>query len=406
MKFSKKRFLCISLAITLVAIMSSCKNKTNKTNKKNGFSNTEQLFINTLDTAQVRYTTLLKQIENKAGSPRSLNNDGSLKMVDSNDWTSGFFPGSLWYLFEYSKNDFWKINADKYTRDLEEGKDRTNTHDLGFIYYCSYANAYRITGENYYKDVVLAASESLITRYNPTIGCIRSWDWGNWNYPVIIDNMMNLEMLFWASKTLNNSTYSDIAISHANNTLKNHFREDFSSCHVVDYDNSGNVIGQYTHQGAFDGSIWSRGQSWGLYGFTFCYRETRDSAYLSQAEDIADFIISELPEDYIPYWDMLAPNIPDEPRDASAAAVMASALIELSEYLPKKSEEYMNIARNILVELCSAKYLNTGEINYDFILLHSTGDYPQDHEIDAPLNYADYYFIEALVRYVKLQEKL
>lgn len=408
MKLNKSIYLSVYLVFALAAIMSSCRNMNKEEDKENEFSeNTEQIFINALDTAKVRYTAMLKQIDKEQGVPRSIDEESQLHMVQYTDWTSGFFAGSLWYLYEYSKADFWKIHADKYTRFLEDGKNRTNTHDLGFIYYCSFGNAYRITGDPYYKDVVLTASETLVKRFNPIVGCIRSWDWGNWSYPVIIDNMMNLEMLFWASKTLNDSDYSKIAISHANKTLKNHYRADFSCCHVVDYDkDNGNVIGQFTHQGAFDESNWSRGQAWGLYGFTVCYRETKDSVYLSQAEHIADFMISKLPKDLIPYWDELATNIPNEPRDASAAAVLASALLELSEYLPEKEVYYTQIAERILLELCSENYLNTGDVKHNFILNHSTGDYPQGNEIDVSINYADYYFIEALVRYLKLNEKL
>lgn len=405
MKLNKLIFLC--LVIVLVACMSSCKNRKKTLDKKTELSNSEQIFINALDTAQIRYIAMLKQIDGQSGFPYSLHVDGSLNMVDVNNWTSGFFASSLWYLYEYSQNEFWKENAEKYTRLLESGKNRTNTHDMGFIYYCSFGNAYRLTGDAYYNDIVLTASESLIKRYDPVVGCIRSWDWGKWNYPVIIDNMMNLEMLSWASKESEDSKYMDIVKSHADKTLENHFREDYSSCHVVDYNKeTGEKIAQYTFQGAFDKSVWARGQAWGLYGFTMVYRETKDERYLEQAENIADFIIPNLPNDFVPYWDFLAPNIPNEPRDASAAAVMASALLELATYVPEKKDRYNEIATKLLLELSSERYLTNGDNNNNFVLNHSTGHLPANSEIDKPLNYADYYFIEALLKYLKLNEVL
>ena len=392
----------ILIVMTIGFIMHACKQDPNVT--MNNTTDINQEFRKALDTAQIRYKALLTEISNTDKVPRSIGREGTLNMVDYEDWTSGFFPGTLWYLYEYTNNSFWKTVAEKYTRILEPGKTRTNTHDLGFIYYCSYGNAYRLTGDSYYKNVIFEASNSLIERYNPNIGCIRSWDWGEWSFPVIIDNMMNLEMLYWASKELKDSVYLNIANSHANNTLKNHFRKDYSSCHVVDYcKSSGEVLGQYTHQGAFVESIWTRGQAWGLYGFTMSYRETLDTNYLNHATSIANFVISKLPDDYIPFWDCLAPNIPDEPRDASAAAIFASALIELADYVPEKKDEFRSVAEEILLKLCSSKYLNTDKRKHNFILNHSTGDYPQNNEINSPISYADYYFIEALLRYMNIE---
>ena len=267
----------------------------------------------------------------------------------------------------------------------------------------SFGKAYQLTGERSYKDVVLQSAKTLITRYNDKVKSIRSWDHNRdkWKYPVIIDNLMNLEMLFWATQETGDSIYWKIAVNHANTTMKNHFRPDYSSYHVVDYDpETGEVRAKQTAQGYADDSFWSRGQAWGLYGCTMCYRFTKNPAYLQQARHIADFFfgLPNLPEDFIPYWDMKAPGIPNVPRDASAAAIMASALYELRTYVSAEdSNRYQSIADKI-VDSLNKHYQAEPETNYGFLLLHSTGHHPGGDEIDVPLNYADYYYLEALAR--------
>jgi unsaturated chondroitin disaccharide hydrolase len=249
---------------------------------------------------------------------------------------------------------------------------------------------------------LLQGAKTLRTRYHPTVGCIKSWEpWGGMNYPVIIDNMMNLEYLFLAFRESGDSTFYNIAVSHADTTLKNHFRPDCSSYHVVDYDSiTGKVIRKRTAQGAFDESSWARGQSWGLYGYTMMYRETKDKKYLNQAINIADFIIKKLPTDYIPYWDYDVAQDSSEPRDASAAAITSSALFELSTYVScELTKKYYNIAEKILFSLSSPDFLALKGENCNFIIKHCTGHKPAKSEIDVPLIYADYYYIEALIRY-------
>lgn len=341
-------------------------------------------------------------------NPRSVKADGALELVPSKDWTSGFFPGELWYLYEYTRDSFWKEQAHKQTELLEREKENGRTHDMGFKMYCSYGNGYRLTANPSYKEVLLQSARTLITRYNPVVGCIRSWDHhaDKWQYPVIIDNMMNLELLFWAFRETNDSTYYNIAVDHAATTLKNHFREDHSSYHVVEYDTiSGAVRSRMTHQGYADESAWARGQAWALYGYTMCYRETGKPEFLQQAQQVEEYIFKNptLPEDLIPYWDFNAPNIPNEPRDASAASCTASALYELSTYVPEKKEQYKQEADRILQNL-SGNY--RAQLNGDngFLLLHSTGSKPHGSEIDVPLVYADYYFLEALLRKAKLEK--
>lgn len=343
----------------------------------------------------------IKKAETPRGevSPRTIEG-GRLKLVVSRDWTSGFFPGILWYLYDYTKDKKWLKEAEIFTKKLEKEQFNKGTHDLGFMIYCSYGNGYRLTKDENYKKVILQAASSLSSRFNPKTGVIKSWDHnrGKWQYPVIIDNMMNLELLFEASKLSGDSSFYKIAVSHANTTLKNHFRTDNSSYHVVDYNpETGKVIKKMTHQGYADESAWARGQAWGLYGYTMCYRETGNPVYLEQAEKIADFYLNHpnLPEDLIPYWDFNAPNIPNEPRDASAAAITASALYELASYAPSKN--YRQQADAILANL-SKFYKSPLKENSGFILLHSTGHKPADSEIDVPLIYADYYYLEAILR--------
>ena len=290
-------------------------------------------------------------------TPRSLNKDGSLRMIHPHDWCSGFFPGSLWQMYAYTNDDFWRQQAISNTWMIEEAKWHKGTHDLGFMMNNSFGKAYQLTGERSYKDVVLQSARTLITRYNKKVKSIRSWDHNRdkWKFPVIIDNLMNLEMLFWATQETGDSIYWKIAVNHTNTTMKNHFRPDYSSFHVVDYDpETGEVRARQTAQGYADDSFWSRGQAWGLYGYTMCYRFTKNPAYLQQARHIADFFfgLPNLPEDLIPYWDMKAPGIPNVPRDASAGAIMASALYELRGYVSAEDgKRYQDIADKIVDSL-------------------------------------------------------
>ena len=345
-------------------------------------------------------------------TPRTLHKDGSLALVHPHDWCSGFFPGSLWQVYAYTHDDYWRQQAISFTWPIEEAKWHKGTHDLGFMMYDSFGKAYELTGERSYKDVVLQSAKTLITRYSPKVKSIRSWDHNRdkWQYPVIIDNMMNLEMLFRATQLTGDSIYWKVAVNHANTTLKNHFRPDYSSYHVVDYDSqTGDVRMKCTHQGYSDDSFWSRGQAWGLYGYTMSYRFTKDPAYLKQAEGIAGFFLNlpNMPEDFVPYWDMKAPEVDGlkthvavqgVPRDASAAAIFASGLYELCNYVSaEKSKQYRAIADKIVTSL-NNHYQAAPGTACGFLLLHSTGHLPGNSEIDVPLNYADYYYLEALAR--------
>jgi rhamnogalacturonyl hydrolase YesR len=365
-----------------------------------------------LSHAEMQSTLMLQEItkaENKNGtlvSPRTLEN-GELILVASKDWTSGFFPGELWYLYELTKNDKWKQEAIKFTAPIEKEKLNGITHDMGFKIYSSFGNAYRLTKNQKDKEVIIQAAKTLITRFNPKVGAIRSWDHNadKWDFPVIIDNMLNLELLFEATKLTGDSSFYKMAVTHANTTLKNHFRPDFSTWHVIGYNpNTGAVEKKNTHQGFNDDSAWARGQGWAIYGYTMCYRYTKNPIYLKQAQNVAGFILNNknLPKDLIPYWDFDAPKIPNEPRDASAAAVIASALFELSTYT--KSENYFNEASQIVNTLATKYSFKKGE-GKGFILDHSTGSKPHNSEIDVPLSYADYYYLEALTRANRLKNE-
>ena len=335
-------------------------------------------------------------------NPRSLFPDGIIRYANSADWTSGFFPGSLWHMYEITNDTFFRNKAILFTEALDTVKYFTYTHDLGFMLNCSFGNGFKHTAEQAYKDVLLQGAESLATRFNPLTGSIRSWDFGDWQFPVIVDNMMNLELLLWADGFTEGNYFKNLATSHALQTIKNHYRSDFSCYHVVSYDTiTGNVETKDTHQGYSIESSWARGQAWGLYGFTMMYDYTGDSTFLYQAKNIAEYLMNHprMPEDGIPYWDFDAPDIPNAMRDASAAVIIACSLIELSANFEDSGEKYFNFAEKILKNLCQDAYLSlTGENGY-FILQHSVGGYPLNSEIDTPINYADYYFLEAIIKY-------
>lgn len=352
-----------------------------------------------------QYSLMTDVMRERPGQlPRTLNVNGEFVTARSGWWTSGFFPGSLWYLYEYTGDEKFKVAAAEMTARIENEKYNRSTHDLGFILFCSFGNGLRLTGETSYNEVLMTGAQSLCSRFRPVIGCIQSWgSRPGWQCPVIIDNMMNLELLMWAFKHSGDSSFYRIAVTHSDTTIKNHFRADNSSYHVVSYDTiSGKVEAKQTHQGAADESAWARGQVWGLYGYTVMYRETGLERYLNQAVKIADFIISHqnFPADGVPYWDFNAPGIPDAKRDASAASIMASALIELSRYVDAgKSAGYLELAERQIRTLSSPEYRAEAGENGNFILKHGVGHLPGNSEVDVPLTYADYYFIEAMMRF-------
>jgi hypothetical protein len=334
---------------------------------------------------------------------------GKAETSGSGWWCSGFYPGTLLYLYEQTRDTVLYNEAVRMLAVLQKEQYNTTTHDLGFMMYCSFGNANRIKPQPAYNEILLNSARSLSTRFNERVGCIKSWDSKEpTDYLVIIDNMMNLELLFEATKATGDSSFYKIAVTHANTTMKNHFRPDYSSYHVLNYDvTTGAVKEKKTAQGAADASAWARGQAWGLYGYTVCYRATKDVRYLQQAQKIAAFILTHpnLTADKIPYWDFNAPGIPNALRDASAAAIMASGFIELSQYTKgKEARQYMQVAETMIKNLSAPNYKAAPGTNGGFILQHGVGHIPNGTEIDVPLTYGDYYFVEACKRYKELKK--
>ena len=398
MCFNKKTIVSFILSGLVLSGLSGCA----------GSSNEQEVLVavNVVNAAS-QYALMAKAADENGGKlPGYTNAKGEVVYINPADWRSGFFPGSLWYLYKLSNDEKWKSLAEKYTEKLEEIQYLTNHHDVGFMIGCSYLNGLRFAGIKEYAPVIVQTAKSLSTRFRPNAGVIQSWDvtggWQSkrgWECPVIIDNMMNLELLFEATALSGDSTYYNIAVSHADRTLENHFRNDNSCYHVVDYDlESGIVRSRQTAQGYADESAWARGQAWAIYGYTMCYRYTHNPEYLKQACNVYEFIFTHknLPQDLIPYWDFDALNIPKEPRDVSAAAVIASALYELYTYAPE--QKYKETADWIVQTLSTPAYRAEVGTNGNFILMHSVGSIPHNAEIDVPLNYADYYFLEALAR--------
>lgn len=337
--------------------------------------------------------------------PRTISAEGAFVPSNYRWWCSGFYPGTLWYVYEYTGDEAFKELALEYQAGLEPLRFRTDDHDVGFQLMCSYGNCLRITGDETCIPVLVDGAHSLATRFDPEVGCTRSWSFGKWSFPVIIDNMMNMELLLTAADLCGEESLAEVAMAHARTTMKNHFRDDFSCFHLVDYDpETGEVLGRQTVQGYADDSAWARGQAWAVYGYSMMYRFTKDRAFLDHAVAIVEYLLPRLPEDGVPYWDYDAPDIPDDVRDASSAAIMASGLIELSTYVDSdKSARYLAAAENMLRTLAGDEYLVPAGEDYGFLLRHSTGNKNKEQEVDVPLTYADYYFLEALMRFRALK---
>ncbi|WP_268223066.1 glycoside hydrolase family 88 protein [Sinomicrobium oceani] len=366
----------------------------------------EELYITAdqvLQRASQQYKYMMTLLSDDRFPKTYHSENDTFETSDSGWWCSGFYPGVLLYLNEDHPDDELKKEADRVMTLLSKEQFNKGTHDLGFMMYCSFGNAERLNPSEEYEEILMNSARSLASRFNETVGCIRSWDSRNDDFLVIIDNMMNLELLFWATEHSGDSTYYDIAVRHADVTMENHFRADNSSYHVLNYDvNTGKVREKKTAQGFADASAWARGQAWGLYGYTVMYRATGQQKYLDQAVKIADFILNhpDLPADKVPYWDFDAPDIPDALRDSSAGAIMASALLELKDYVKKrKAKKYAATAAEILVTLTTGEYIASPRTNGGFLLKHGVGHIPQNSEVDVPLTYGDYYLVEALLRY-------
>ena len=350
---------------------------------------------------------MFKEVKETSLLPRSIQKG----MVASSDWTSGFFPGMLWYLYAYTGNNDWKTRAEQATYLLQDEQYNANDHDIGFRIYCSYGNGRLLTGRDDYRRTIIRSAKTLGSRYSYKTGVIMSWEENesrDWQYPVIIDNMMNLELMMEAYKLSGDTTLRHIAISHADKTMKYQYRKNLSCPHVVDYDAETGELRKFDWNNGSDdteNSTWSRGQSWGLYGFVMMFRETGDVKYLQHAERIADFLLDHpnMPLDMVPYWDYADPRHA-EMRDASAAAIMASALMELSTY-SVRGKEYFEAGEKQLKSLSSPEYLAEPGTHKNFVLKHATGNFLRNSEPDGALSYADYYYVEGLWRYLKLINK-
>ena len=394
--------------------------------------------------AQLAYLIEASEAGDTLQIPSSYKN-GEIEFVPTDDWVSGFFAGTLWYMYELTGDEYYAEKAQKHTEILHDIQFLKWHHDVGFMVYDSYGNGLRLKNIPGYDTVLVNTAKSLATRFRPAAGIIQSWNTHNpeqwqahkgWDCPVIIDNMMNLELFFKVSEMTGDDTYKNIAISHADKTMENHFRDDFSTYHVVDYnDETGEVRRKCTAQGIADESRWARGQAWAIYGYTVAYRFTKDAKYLKQAEDIANYLLVEednMPENLVPLWDFDVAefasdgeemvhlfsqwvNIFEDPeiteyykslRDVSSAAIIASALYELNWYT--KNKIYKEKADKMIESLSKEPYRAEVGTNGGFIFKHSVGSLPHSHvkrltnpnagNIDVPLNYADYYFLEALIR--------
>ena len=322
---------------------------------------------------------------------------GPWELTEPSRWTSGFYPGCLWLAYQLSNDSSWIGPAQKFTEGLKDQQYNKETHDIGFMMLNSFGNGYLYNKSPEYKDIIIQSAKSLATRYNEKTECIQSW---NGDFQVIIDNMMNLEILFWAAKNGGGKELYDIAVTHANTTIKNHIRDDNSTFHVVVFDTAtGNAIKRKTHQGFANNSTWARGQAWGIYGFTVCFRETQDSTYLKTAKKMADYFIKNLPADFITFWDFNLPaDYPKKYRDTSAASIFISGLLELRNYVDN-ADRYDAIIEKMLTPLIN-NYLTEGT-NSSGILQHSAYNVNNEnpHDWDASTIWGDYYFLEVLKRY-------
>ena len=364
-----------------------------------------------MDFAVLQSMRMYDSVKDQEGRLVNTTRNGELETCNSKNWVAGFFPGTLWYLYEYKGDPEIRAAAERMTERMAPEQYNRDNHDVGFMIYCSYGNGWRLTGRDDYRQVIVNTGESLSTRFNPAVGCTRSWNpqpAKKRDFIVIVDNMMNLELLTVTSALTGDPKYMDMARTHANTTIRNHYRPDYSSWHVVNYNGeTGEIISKETEQGYADGSAWSRGQAWGLYGYTMMYRQTRDPRYLEQAVNIGKFLMNHpaLPKDKIPYWDLDVPVTKDTPRDASSACIMASALVELSTFVqdPVLSQQFLTLAEKQLTSLSKAPYRAKLGENANFILKHCTANKPAN-TFDTPLVYADYYYVEALLRYKRLLE--
>ena len=366
----------------------------------------DSLIPSVVSFASARMRRAVDALDPRDGYPRATNADGRWNLLPATSWTSGFFAGSLWQMFDLTGDSLWAKAAKRWTEGLASNASRTDTHDLGFLVFNSFGKAIQHGDESRAREVVLTASRSLVSRFNPAVGAIKSWDTeqatdgrAKWAFPVIIDNMMNLEMLFWAAAHGGDPSWRVVAERHALTSARAHVRDDGSTFHVASFDpKSGALVARATWQGYSDSSVWARGQAWAIYGFTRAYEETKNPQLLAIAQRVADWYAAHLPDDAVPFWDFRDPAIPNCERDASTAAIAASGLLRLAEDVPPElASRYREVAERALVALATS-YLDPRPAGMA-VLQHAVGGKPQATEVDVGLVYADYYFLEAVGRY-------
>ncbi len=336
-----------------------------------------------------------------------LTQDGKWQCVDNGGWVGGHWTGLIWLAYANTNDETFKAAARTWAARLAPRQNDTTTHDLGFLFELSFVLGAKLTHDATLKAPALQAARTLVQRFNPKGNYFQAW--GAPDSPVdrrgraIIDTMMNLDLLFWASKETGDPSLASKATAHAHTVLAHQVRDDWSTSHTMDFNpDTGEFIKQDTHQGLSATSCWSRGQSWAVYGFAECYRETRDETFLNAVRNLAEYALSHLPPDHVPYWDYDSPHIPDDVRDSSAASILASGLLLLGslEADAVQKERWSHQATTILESLwCNYSSYGTNEPS---ILLHATRSKPHDMA-DHGLIYGDYYFLEALTRLVAPQ---
>jgi len=340
-------------------------------------------------------------------------------LIPPYEWTSGFYPGALWYMYEYARAtnppeaEAWRARAQRWTAGLKQEQFNRGTHDLGFMMFDSFGNGYRITKNAEYQKVLLQSAKSLAARYRPVTRMIRSQ--GNMEdmdrYTVIIDNMMNLELLMWASENGGGTELRQIAISHADRALKEFFRPDGSTYHVVELNpNTGDVQRKYTAQGMADESCWSRGQTWAIYGFGYMYEVTKDQRYLDAAVKAAEYYLAHLPADNVPPSDFNSGLDGLEFKDSSAACVASSALFRLSRLVPDaaRKDKYSQAAVAALRAVTEPPYFSEGDDKAGMILYSARNFHasPNHRLTNTSLIWSDYYLLEAIHQYLALNQSL
>ncbi|HMK39399.1 MAG TPA: hypothetical protein VK569_08665 [Bacteroidota bacterium] len=377
----------------------------------------DSLVQNALRVSYAHLEASVREVRDSTRFPSYAPHDLRWTYFPAGGWTSGFYPGCLWLAYELSGKREFKEWAKRWTAGLAGEASNTGTHDLGFMFCCSFGNGIRNVSQSEagaYRDILLRAAITLDRRFNPDVGLLRCyWDEPPFSqdttlYPVVVDIMMNLELLFWGADHGAPASLKEHAVRHAQNTYRDFVRPDGSSYHVVRYNRySGAIVNRGQIQGQSDSSTWTRGHAWFTYGMTVCYRYTKDEGFLEKACALADYFIRRLTPDNVSAWDF--DSLPEfrKTKDASATAIVSSALFELSTYVKDSTRRnlYRRKATAMLSALCSKDYLAEGK-ETSAILLHSTQylTQPGNQNTDKPAIFADYYFLEAIKRYLALEK--